>query len=110
MSEWPNITESILGISMTVFGTPFTFTPNGGQPENLTGVFDDEHEEVDLDVTGDAALSTHSPRIGVRISDFSIPPGRGDRIERSNISYEIFDVQRDGQGGTVLILHEVDDC
>jgi len=107
MGDWPDITNTILGTAMGTFGTPFTITPDGGQPETLRGVFDDEHEEVDLDVTGDSVLSTHSPRIGIRLSDFSQEPKQNDEIQRLGLCYRIVDIQQDGQGGAVLHLHEV---
>lgn len=105
---WPDQTEGVLNAVVDSFGTLFTFIPEGGTPTEQCGIFDDEHEEVSIEVGGDSVLSTHAPKIGIRLSDFSQKPRQGDAVQRNGIFYEISDVNQDGQGGLELILHETD--
>lgn len=104
---WPTLTNSVLGTAMTSMGTTFTFTPNGGQPIEMQGVFDDSHAEEVPDAGGDVVISTHVPVIGVRLSDFPVGslPERGDVITRNGVGYDIVDTEPDGQGGSRLMLH-----
>jgi len=100
----------VLGPAMAAFGRPVTFDPVKSQPGapvfEVLGVFDNEHVEVE-EIGGEVYHSTVQPTLGVKLSDFTVPPEQGDRPTIDGVVYEVQDPQPDGQGGAKLILKEV---
>lgn len=87
---------------MREFGQAVTYTPRGGSPVEVTGIFDAAHQLVTL--AGDVEIDTVGPVLGVRLADFAAPPTQGDQVTVAGTAYAVRSVQPDGQGGASLVL------
>ena len=101
---WLDIATRIQTAGQTVFGETVTFTPNGGTPATVTGVFDAEHAYQEL--IGEALIETTRPIVVVRSAAFSPTPVRGDAISVRSTNYKVIEIQPDGQGDLSLILEK----
>ena len=97
-----------------IFGETVTYTPLGGVAATLTAPFDAEYESVELGIDGQAITAVR-PMLGVR--DLDHPTGgewiptrvgvTGDTFIVRGTTYEVTDVQSDGQGASRLFAVEV---
>jgi hypothetical protein len=105
MVDWDSL---VLAPLQSVFGEPVTFLPAIGQPIAVSGIFDEAYREVDL--AGGMAVTTESPVLGIRISDFPVLPLQGDQVTVPSRAktYIVREVQLDGHGAAKLLLNEGD--
>ncbi len=47
----------------------------------------------------------HRPVVELRLSDLGVDPMEGDEMVISGITYRVIDVNNDGFGASVLVLH-----
>lgn len=95
----------VLGPSMTAFAAEVSWTPAGGSEiTGLRGVLGDDYVEVDLG--NEASMSTTSPVLGIRLSEWPDSPAPDDTITINAKTYAIWDTQQDGEGGLKLILKD----
>lgn len=85
------------------FGVAATYTPSGGSPATVNGIFDNEFFEVEAG--GEIAVAMEQPRFTCRTSDVSTA-AEGDSITINSTAYTVRVVQSDGTGVTVLVLEE----
>lgn len=79
------------------FADTATFTPAGGSPSAVNGIYDGSYVEPFADVEGNA------PRFTCPTA--SIPDVQdGDALAVRGISFKVAGVQPSGQGKTVLVL------
>jgi hypothetical protein len=90
---------------ITTLGTAVTFTPNGDDPEELTGVFEKSYQAVTPD--GGVVVQSTQPRLLIKLSDVSRLPAAADTFTVSGTDYEVIESQEDGQGGVLVYLHKV---
>jgi hypothetical protein len=89
-----------------------TFTPAAsapGQPAyTIDGVFDRAYLEV-VQLDSKSGASSLRPILGVRLAQFAIPPIPSDTVAIASvgITFEIRDVQQDGQGWALLELNRI---
>ncbi len=106
MIDW---NAAVLAPVHGVFGQPVTYTPSalGATPFTVTGVFDEAYREIDL--AGGTAITTETPVLGVRASEFLAPPMQGDTliIQATGHTYSVRDVRPDGHGEIKLMLNFV---
>lgn len=81
------------------------YRPLAGGACGVRGIFDAVHRSVE--VHDGVTYSTVAPVLGVKVSDFQTIPVQHDRFEIENVSYEVTDIQPDGQGGAELTLRKV---
>lgn len=84
------------------FGVAATYTPNGGDPVTVNGIFDNEYEEVGF---GDVGLESSSPAFTCRESDVT-GVAQGDALVINSVNYLIRNPQPDATGMVVLILEK----
>lgn len=84
------------------------YRPASGGAFEMDGVFDAQYSSIRF--SDGAAISTVSPMLGVRASDFppSAGPLQGDRITIRNGIYVVTDVNPDSHGWIKLILMQDD--
>lgn len=89
----------------SVFGEQVTYTPANGQAFTLTAIYDASFRDIDP-ATGVYA-STSSPCLGVRLSQFPIPPKRGDsvRVPSASKTFTVKEVRPDSHGEARLMLN-----
>ncbi len=97
--------DAPLRAAMKAFGQPAVYTPKGGQPFAVTGVFDREYLEVKFNEMG-AALSSRRPVLGLRAA--AIPAGvclaQGDSVEVGGATWKVVTVEPDSHGHVFLGL------
>jgi hypothetical protein len=98
--------QAVLAPLEAVFGEGEIYTPVGGAPFDIQGVWDREyHEVVLLDPT--APADSAYPVLGVRLALFAIPPAKNDRVfvKSVNLTFIVRDVKPDGHGWAKLLLN-----
>ncbi|WP_430430198.1 head-tail joining protein [Oceanicaulis sp.] len=88
----------------TALGESVTYTPQGGAGVSVQGVFTRNYVAVGQD--GDLSVESVSPAVSLQSSD-APSAAQGDGVTVGAHSYEVVEVQPDGFGMVVLILHEV---
>lgn len=85
------------------------YTPQGGAPFDIDGVFDEAWRE--FDVSGGARgpgfkFSTTKPVFACQLSNFptGVTPARRDNIAINGATYEVADIRGDGISGWVLLV------
>lgn len=103
--NWNELTETALSTVVTVLddGTAEYF--HDGEFTPIQGVFDNGH--VNVEVGDGAGHSSTRPTLLVKLADLPSPPAKGGQVKVQETTYKIIDSQEDGQGGSLLILHEV---
>ena len=99
----------VLSPCMAAFGVTVTVTPLKSQPTaepyTATGVYD-RSESIVMMADGSEMASTNVT-LGIRLSDFTVPPREGDKIALNGKTYKVDALFPDGQGGADLRLKEV---
>lgn len=98
----------VLGPAMRTFGRShaITYRPSAGVTHGgLRGVFDRAHVTVQME--DGAVHSTTEPRLGIRLAEWPAVPVQGAHVDIDVETFEIVDVQPDGQGGATLVLMKV---
>lgn len=93
-------------LSADEFGVTATFTHAGGSPAAITGIFDNDW--LDLDLEGEVGVSSRSPRFLCRSADLDAAGGAndGDSLVVAGVTYRIRIVKPDGTGVTELKLEK----
>lgn len=104
MIDWDT---AVLAGVISVFGEPVTYTPAIGAPLSITGVFDEAYQ--DLTLAGGTAMTTSTPVLGVRVSDFPALPAQGDTlvIASTGEAFTVKEVRADGHGWAKLMLNYI---
>lgn len=90
---------------MAAFGEDIEYTPSGESSVSAIAVFDNQYQAVDPD-TGAIVTST-GPVIGVKDADLPRAPLEEDEVSVRGQSYRVIQVQKDGHGGSKLLLHKI---
>lgn len=82
------------------------YTSGAGAVASVRGVFDARYTKVDA---GEVGVSSAGPAVFVRLADLSSDPEADldARVTVDGQEYTVREVQPDGQGAVVLLLHEV---
>lgn len=104
MIDWDSV---VLGPVIGTFGEPVTYTPANGAPLSVTGVFDEAYQ--DLTLAGGSAMTTSTPVLGVRVSDFPALPAQGDTlvVTSTGEAFTVKEVRADGHGWAKLMLNYI---
>jgi hypothetical protein len=105
----------VLAPAMTAFARPIVVTPVMSQPGaaafGARGVW--EIKNIDVQ-TEEGIYSGQRRTLGVRLSEFAVPPVQGDRVDipaylsrPAEATHVIDDVDDDGQGGSTWTMKQV---
>lgn len=86
------------------FGVTATYTPFGGTPVSVMGIFDNAYEDVSAG--GTVGFAVLQPRFFCRSEDISAAQ-EDDTLVVGGVSYTIAVVMPDGTGMTSLMLEAV---
>ena len=87
-----------------VLGGPVLYGPGVGEAVEVRGIFDASYVKVDA---GTAGGSSVGPAVVLRLADLPSDPEDDDpTITAAGTAYRVREVQRDGQGGVLLLLHQ----
>jgi len=106
MGSFKDKVHDLLGIAIPTFGEAVTYRPKTGGSFQIQAVFDNEWQEVDPN--SNVVVSSNAPRLGIRLRDFPSKPIQGDCLVAEGKTYQVVDVQEDGQGGASLFLHKAE--
>ena len=89
-----------------LLGSAVTYTPGGGAPQQVRGVFESAYARADA---GNPGISTAVPAFFARVSELASNPmvDLEALVTVDGTVYRIREVQPDGLGGVVLLLHLV---
>lgn len=98
-------TDRAVFLNSDEFGDSATYTKVAGGTATLTGIFDAPH--IAIEAFGGASISDRRPTFLCRTAD--IPSGAvggdgGDTLLVDGATYQVVDLQPDGQGMTTIIL------
>lgn len=87
-------------------GESVTYAPGAGSPVTVNGIFDALYCKLDL---GGAGVSSSGPAVFLTLSDLPTNPGidTGARVTIRGVTYKPHEVEPDGQGAVMLLLHKV---
>lgn len=98
--------NDILKTSTAAFGENVKFYPKDGGLFVIRGIFNNEYQALDLDSR--QVVSDSQPTLGVNLNDIKFPlKAKQCEVEIRQIRFGIIDVQEDGQGGALLMLHRM---
>lgn len=108
MIDWDAL---VLGPLNKTFGEPCTYTPAGGAPLTVNGVFDEAYTPAD--VPGDTSVISARPVFGARVSEFPVgwaaKNAQGDSLVRllTGATYIVKSGKDDGHGHARVELNRV---
>lgn len=86
-----------------VFGVSVTYSPAAGDPVTITAIHDAPGTLVTL---GSVATQTTAHTLDVVESDLAAAPAAGDTVTIGAVTYEVAQVEPDGNGMSKLYLLE----
>ena len=104
-SGFAKLTAGIHSAIQKSFGEDAEYFPRSGGSVSLVGVYNEQFIAVDPNTTQD--IATQQPNFGIKRSDLSSDPVKGDRLQLRDRTFVIHDAQEDGEGWIILLLHEV---
>ena len=88
-----------------VLGEPVVYAPGSGAPVTVSGIYDALYVKAEAEHTG---VSLSGPAVFLTLADLpSDPETEGDcrvTVLSTGETYEVREVQKDGQGGVLLML------
>ena len=88
---------------IAALGEPVTYTPSGGQAALVRGVFTRDYLPVGQD--GQIQVESASPAVTLKAYDCT-NAGQGDSFIIDGQAFRAVEVQPDGRGLVVFVLHE----
>ena len=102
--EWPDLAERVQLAGQSFLGESAVYAPAAGGSFAIRILFRSAHEEITLE--DGVPVSTVRTLAQVHLADFSVDPLQGDGLTARGTSYEVIDVQPDGEGDAQLVLYE----
>lgn len=99
-----DLVDGALKSIRTTLGETISYTPGGGEAVEIKGVFSDDFLELDP-ATG-VPVQTKRPNVLIRLADLEAEPEQGDELTARDEDYVVHEVQKDGEGGALLLLHK----
>lgn len=102
--NWPELLRGIDAACIAAFGVDTQYRPDDGEPIEVRGIFMNPYRRADASHAG---VSSSSPAVFYRLADL---PGNPDEhaaeVAVDGATYRVTDVQPDGDGGVLLLLHK----
>jgi hypothetical protein len=103
--SWDEIPNMLMDNAVEIFGVDCVFNPkDGGESSEFKAIFDNKYTVVDKP-TG-MSIQTSAPNISLNLSDLSQTPKKGDEVVIGEKTYQIKEINPDGQGGAKALLYE----
>lgn len=103
---WSHLSDGVMRAATNIFGSEVVYTPAIGAPITIQGIYRDQYLDIDTD-TG-YQIATEQPHISIRDLDFGFIPKQGDLVDVKDRSFTVISVQKDGEAGTIIFLHELE--
>jgi hypothetical protein len=98
MSDWTSLVNGLNAGVLAAFGREVLYLSNDGGLYTIQGVLEATQQQEEKHPGAFAILF-------IRLSDLAVTPDRGDEVQMDSITYKVFEVETDGQGGARLGLH-----
>lgn len=106
---FPSLLAAADRAALGLVGGVVRYVPSMAEPVDVRGVFD--NADANATVQGQEVVSS-GPRVFLRLSDLPSDPREGvagyPRVVVEGTTYSTRDVRKDGQGGVLLLLSEVE--
>lgn len=102
---FPDLLAAADRAALQHLGGPVRYTPSpiNGDAVDVTGIFDAAAVHQDV---GQAGLVSQGPQVFLRLADLPVDPEDDDpTVVVAGNEYRVREVQKDGQGGVLLLLH-----
>lgn len=100
--NWDDAAESMLGFNLTSFGSIYPYTHSASSiTEDILGIFDTKYTGIDP-ISG-MVVQSNEPNLGIRLSDLSSPPAKGDTVVIKTVNYRVLRAEKDGTGATLFL-------
>lgn len=107
--------QTVLAPLHKVFAEPMTYTPLGGRPFQITGVFDDAYLKEVLFDDASASVTEVSACVGIQLSEFPAMPKQNDQLFvpanpsllRLAATYVVRQPRTDSHGASRLLLSKM---
>lgn len=94
------------GAVLQHLGGPVTYAPSVGAAVAVTGIFDAAY--VPVSAGGQVSVSSSGPAVFLRLADLPSDPAEDEpTITVDARTYRVTEVQKDGVGNVLLLLHRV---
>lgn len=100
--SFSNLTGLVQDALKATLGESVTFKPLSGSEKTITGVYSEQFVEVDA--ASGASVATNRPNLLVKLVDLGQAPKKNDLMGIRGADYKIQEVQKDGEGGALLLL------
>jgi len=103
-----DLDATVLAAGQGAFAAAVVYTPKGGAA--LTGIRGNfVNAAIELEFGEESGHRARQPTLGVRLAEFPAAqqPKRGDAVQVAGTSYQVTDIDADGEGHAWLILHLV---
>ena len=96
--------DRILQKCTKTFGESIEYYPRNGGFYSICGIFDNDYESIDPET--EQLISSNQPVLGVNLNDVDFEMKINDTLKVRNLTYKVYEVREDGQGGASLLLHK----
>lgn len=99
-----DLTDRALKACRTTFGESVSYTPSGGSPVTVQGIFNAQSVVVE----GGLPVLSKNPTLGIRKADVDtdFEPSQSDSVVIRTVTYRVADWNDDGEGGVSLQLQK----
>ena len=104
--DFRDLADDIVEAAISVFSEPVKYLPKSGGQYSLTGIFDNQFQQVDPDT--EVVVASNQPMLDLRLEDMSFTPTKGDRVIVRSVAYRVIDSQEDGLAAVKLLLHRIE--
>lgn len=99
-----DLADLALSAVQATFGENVSYTPRGGSPQTISGVFNAQSFTVD-GATGLRVMTTQ-PTLLIKLNALAAHPKQGDAVTVRTVAYTVKEWDDDGEGGSLLWLQK----
>ena len=85
------------------FAEDITYSPSGGSPYSLKGIFDHEYEDINPETN--EAIVSEQPNVQVDENKLQAEPKPNDEVTIRSVVYKVIKSEKNGVGVTRILLH-----
>lgn len=106
---FPDLLVMVDRLALDVMGESVTYAAEFGDPVTVTGILDVPDANTSTGTVGGPIIENVRPQVFFRLSDLPSDPDEDTpTITARGIEYRVRERQKDGQGGIILFLAELE--
>lgn len=95
--SFKSLEQTVVRTTISTLGDVYQYTPSGGSPVSINGVFSNAYVEIEQ-------IVTLKPTLRINLADLTSLPAKGDAVQIDTVNYLVIESRLDGHGGSTLIL------